>query len=254
MRRFGGSNGSTWRRSIVSRAFFAGALLALLSLAPSAFAQTPYGIAESDVDPLTRNRFWQGQVGVRSTFITDPGFDPFATDNALTTFSLGVSRTIFQQDAFSLAPGLFWDYGGRSATARRDPTSLATHRLGVALEGRYHFAPWAYGLVRVTPGTIHHTAKLEDPLAAAPLVARAWTFAIDASAGAAFLIGPHRSTSEPLFRWWLAAEGGYGYAGAASLLMRPDLASDDPRRTGDLDLGRVALSGGFVRIYGSMTF
>jgi hypothetical protein len=250
---FRSSPGAVLQQRLVSAALFAGALLGLLSFAPSALAQSPYAIGESEVDPLVRNRFWQGQIGMRSTFVTDPGFDPFATNDALTTFSLGVSRTILQQDAFSLAPGLFWDYGGRSATARRDETSLITHRLGLALEGRYHFAPWVYGLVRVTPGTIHHSAELKDPLASAPYVARAWTFAIDASAGAAFLIGPHRPSASPV-RWWLAAEGGYGYAGTASLVMHPDLASDDPRRTGNLDLGRLALSGGFFRIYGSMTF
>jgi hypothetical protein len=36
--------------------------------------------------------------------------------------------------------------------------------------------------------------------------------------------------------------------------MRPDLDSEDARRTGDLNLGRLALSGGFFRLYGSVTF
>jgi hypothetical protein len=252
--RFRTSDGSISRQSLLSTAFFCAVLLGFLSVAPPALAQLPYATGESEVDPQTRNRFWQGQVGMRSTFVTDPGFDAFALDNALTSFSVGVSRTILSQDTFSLAPGLFWDYGGRSASARGDATSLVTHRLGLGLEGRYHFAPWAYGLVRVTPGMIHQRAVLEDPLAAAPYVASAWTFAVDASAGAAFLIGPHRSTSVSPLRWWLAAEGGYGYAGTASLAMHPDVGSDDPRRTGSLDLGRLALGGGFFRIYGSMTF
>jgi hypothetical protein len=252
--RFGSSHGSMSRQTLRLAALFGGALLGLLSFAPTARAQEPYGAGESEAVQPIRNRFWQGQVGLRSTFVTDPGFDPFATDNLLTTFSLGVSRTVFQQDAFSLAPGLFWDYGGRSATARGQATSLATHRLGLALEGRYHFTPWAYALVRVTPAALHQSAELKDPLAAAPFVSRAWTFALDASAGAAFLIGPHTSTSAAPVRWWLATEGGYGYAGTTSLLMRPDLDSDDPRRTGNLDLGRVALGGPFFRIYGSMTF
>jgi hypothetical protein len=202
----------------------------------------------------SRESFWQGQVGVRSTFVTDRAFDPFATDNALTSFSLAVSRTVFNYDAFSLAPGFFWDYGARSATARGEQSSLTSHRLGLALEGRYHFAPWAYALARLTPSAIQQSTQVNDQLAAAPFVARAWTFGIDASAGAAFLLGPHSATSASPVRWWLAAEGGYGYATSASLLMHPDLASDDPRRTGDLDLGRLALGGGFFRIYGSVTF
>lgn len=232
------------RRPLFSPAFFPGALFALLFVSLPAQAEPLYGSRES---------FWQGQVGMRSTFVTDPGFDPFASDNVLTSFSLGASRTIFDYDAFSLAPGVFWDYAARSATARGDATSLVSNRLALALEGRYHFAPWGYALVRLTPGTIHQSAELKDPLAAAPYVAQSWTFALDASAGAAFLLGPHAASASPV-RWWLGAEGGYGYADSASLLMHPDLASDDPRRTGNLDLGRLALSGGFFRIYGSITF
>jgi hypothetical protein len=224
--------------------FVLGAATVLASLAFASAAQA---------EPLYGNRetFWQGQVGMRSTFVTDPAFDPFASSNALNSISLGFSRTVFEQDAFSLAPGIFWDYGARSSTARGQATSLDAHRLGLALEGRYHIAPWVYGLVRVTPGAIHQSAQIEDPLAAAPYVANAWTFALDASAGAAFLLGPH--SSSPI-HWWLAAEGGYGYAGSASLMMHSDLPPGDPRRTGDLDLGQLALSGGFVRIYGSVTF
>ncbi|MET0591291.1 MAG: hypothetical protein ABW133_01240 [Polyangiaceae bacterium] len=200
-----------------------------------------------------RESFWQGQIGMRSTFVTDKGFDPFASDNALTTFSLGFTRTVFHREAFSFAPGVVWDYGARSAAARGQPTSLSAHRLGLALEGRYHFAPWAYGLLRVTPSAIQQTAKLEDGLVPAPYVASAWSFAVDASAGAAFLLGPHGSGPAPV-RWWLAGEGGYGFASSASLRMRPELADDDPRRIGDLDFGKVALGGAFIRAYGAITF
>jgi hypothetical protein len=233
---------ASWR-PLLSIALFAGTLLAELALATPVRAEPLYGSRES---------FWQGQVGMRSTFVTDPGFDPFASDNALTAVSLAVTRTVFEQDAFSLAPGIFWDYGGRSATARGQATSVEAHRIALALEGRYHFLPFAYALVRVTPGTIRQSAELHDPLAAAPFVARAWTFSLDASAGVAFLLGPHGASSP--VRWWLAAEGGYGYANAASLMMHADVAADDPRRTADLDLGRLALGGGFFRLYGSVTF
>jgi len=233
------------KRSLSSLPLLVGISLAVLSAAPPAQAEPLYGSRES---------FWQGQVGFRSTFVTDPGFDPFATDNVLTTFSLGFSRTLFDYDAFSFAPGFVWDYGTRSANARGQATNFAAHRLALALEGRYHFAPWVYGLVRVTPGTIHQRQELKDPLAAAPFVAKEWTFALDTSAGLAFLLGPHSPSSASPVRWWLAAEGGYGYANTASLMMRPDLGADDPRRTGDLDLGRLALSGAFVRIYGSVTY
>lgn len=228
----------------------AGLLGASFAGETEALAQSP-----QETPTLTRSQretFWQGQVGMRSTFVTDRGFDPFASDNALTSISLGFSRTIYHFDSFSFAPGVVWDYGSRSAAARGQPTSLSANRLGLALEGRYHFAPWAYGLVRITPAALHQRAELQDPLGLS-YRASAWNFAVDASAGAAFLLAPH-GDSPALLRWWAGAEGGYGYASNQSLRMRPELADDDPRKVGDLDLGKVALGGAFFRIYGAVTF
>jgi hypothetical protein len=150
------------------------------------------------------------------------------------------------------APGFIWDYGTRGDKARGATTSLTAHRLALPLEGRYHFAPFAYGLVRLTPGAVHQSTRVADLLAPAPLVASEWAFSFDASAGVAFLLGPHSEGSR--VRWWLAGEGGYGYANATSLVMRPDLTADDPRQTGTLDLGRLSLSGAFFRLYGSVTY
>jgi hypothetical protein len=202
----------------------------------------------------SREHFWQGELGVRSTFVTDPGFDPFSTDNALTQFSLGVARTVWDEDRVSFAPGVIWDYGWRSATARGQNTSLSSHRIALALEGRYHLFPFVYGLVRLTPGAVHQSVELDDSLSPAPFVAQSWAFSLDASAGAAFLLGPQEENSASPVRWWLAAEGGYSYTGSTSLLMHPDLAEGDPRRTGDLDLGTLAMRGAFFRIYGSVTY
>jgi hypothetical protein len=231
-----------------SRRFFAsmlGVSFAMVAAPGPASAEPRYGNRES---------FWQGQLGVRSTFVTDRAFDPFATDNALTAVSLGVTRTLFDRDEISFASGIIWDYGERNATARGQATNFVANRLAVPLEGRYHFLPWMYGLVRMTPGAVHQSARLHDPLSPTPFGAQAWTFNLDASGGLAVLLGPHAESSGSPVRWWLAGEGGYSYAGAASLLMRPDVQSDDPRRTGDLDWGRLALAGGFFRIYGSVTY
>ncbi len=210
--------------------------------------------AIAEAEPLFGNRqsFWQAQLGARSTLLKDPGFDPFASDDLLTQVSVGVARTVWTDGAVSFAPGVIWDYGQRDGTARGQSTSLSVHRLAVALEGRYHFLPWAYGLVRLTPGALHQSIELADAMA--PYVASHWAFAFDASAGAAFLLGPERDGSGPGPHWWVAAEGGYSYAGSTALRLHSDLAEGDPRRTGDLDLGTLALRGGFVRIYGSVTY
>jgi hypothetical protein len=225
--------------------FGSGALLAIAFFSTAAAAESRFGSRES---------FWQGELGVRSTFVTDPGFDPFSTDNALTQFSLGLARTVWAEDRVSFAPGVIWDYGWRAGTARGQDTSISSHRLALALEGRYHLFPFVYGLVRLTPGAAHQSVEVDDSLSPAPFVAKGWVFALDASAGAAFLLGPQREDSASPVRWWLAAEGGYSYAASTSLVMHPDLAPDDPRRTGDLDLGTLAMRGGFFRIYGSVTY
>jgi hypothetical protein len=201
-----------------------------------------------------RETFWQAELGWRSSYVTDAGYDPFSDNNYLPQLSLGLARTIWDDDRLSFAPGVIWDYGWRGSTARGQNTSLATHRIALALEGRYHFLPWMYGLVRVTPGALHQSVEIEDPLAPAPFVAQGWVFALDASAGAAFLLGPqHEETSSPV-RWWLAAEGGYGFAGSSPLVMHPDLSEGAPRRAGDLDLGTLAMRGPFFRVYGSVTY
>jgi hypothetical protein len=229
----------------VDRRLRLGACACVLFASTSARAESLFGNRES---------FWQGELGLRTQFVKDAGYDPFATNDAYSQFSLGVTRTIWSEDRLSFAPGLIWDYGGRSASARGLNASLSTHRLAASLEGRYHLFPWAYGLVRLTPGALHQAAEVEDSVAPASFVATKWVFAFDASAGAVFLIGPHAEETQSPVRWWAGAEGGYAYAGRASLTMHPDLPENDPRRTGDLNLGTLAMSGGFFRVYGCVTY
>jgi hypothetical protein len=124
----------------------------------------------------------------------------------------------------------------------------------LALEGRYHVTPWLYGLARFTPGVLRQSVELDDPISPAPFVAHNWVPALDASAGAAFLIAPHGEQATVPVGFWIAAEGGYSYARSSTLVMTPDLPEGDPRRTGDLDMGTLALRGAFVRIYGSVTY
>jgi hypothetical protein len=201
-----------------------------------------------------KESFWQAEAGVRTTFVTSPGYDPVSTDNALTQFSLGATRTLWNEDRLSFAPGIVWDYGSTGATARGAKTSLETHRLALALEGRYHLLPWMYGLVRVSPGAVHQSVELDDPNYVGSYVAKHWAFAFDSAAGFAFLLGPHAEDTRSPVKWWVAAEGGYSYAASGSLMMGPDLPPDDPRRVGSLDLGSLALRGGFFRVYAAVTY
>jgi hypothetical protein len=228
----------------------------VLLLAIGASAQVALSASAASAEPTfgDRETFWQAEAGVRSMYITNPGYDPVSTDNSLVQFSLGASRTLWDEGQLSFAPGIVWDYGESSATARGQTTGLEAHRLALTLEGRYHFLPWMYGLIRVAPGALHQRIEVEDPMAVAPYVARKWAFAFDAAAGVAFLLGPQAELARSPVRWWLAAEGGYSYAGSGSLKMSPDVEADDPRRTGTMDLGALALRGGFFRVYAAVTY
>ncbi len=228
----------------------------VLLLAVGAFAQVALLASSVSAEPTfgDRETFWQAEAGLRSMYITNPGYDPVSTDNSLLQFSLGASRTLWDQGQLSFAPGIVWDYGESSATARGQNTNLQAHRLALTLEGRYHFLPWMYGLVRVAPGAVHQRVQLDDASAIAPYVARKWSFAFDSAAGVAFLLAPQAEIAASPVRWWLAAEGGYGYAGSGSLVMSQDLGADDPHRTGPVDLGSLALRGGFFRLYAAVTY
>jgi hypothetical protein len=225
-------------------------------VAALAFAQAALFATSVSAEPAFGNResFWQAEAGVRSMYITSPGFDPVSTDNSFVQFSLGASRTIWDQDQFSFAPGILWDYGQSSAQARGEPTNLEAHRLALSLEGRYHLLPWMYGLVRVAPGALHQRVELDDALAIAPYVAQKWAFSFDSAAGLAFLLAPQAEVAASPVRWWVAAEGGYAYAQSGSLAMVPNAPPDDPRRTGGVDLGSLAVRGGFFRVYAAVTY
>jgi hypothetical protein len=225
-------------------------------LAVIAFVEAALVASSAHAEPAfgDRESFWQAEAGLRSMYITNAGYDPVSTDNSFVQFSLGASRTIWDQDRFSFAPGILWDYGQSSAQARGEPTSLEAHRLALSLEGRYHFLPWMYGLVRVAPGALHQRVELDDPLALAPYVARKWGFSFDSAAGLAFLLAPQAEVVSSPVRFWIAAEGGYAYAQSGSLAMAPDIDAADPRHTGGVDLGSLAVRGGFFRVYAAVTY
>ena len=119
------------------------------------------------------------------------------------------------------------------------------HRFTVPLDVRFAFAPWLYAFTRTAAGAAMLAPRVSDPTAPAPLVSTSWVPVLDLSGGAAYRIGG--GGGEGKLGVWLVAEGGYGWAGRADLLLSPDLASDDPRRTGPVDMGALTLRGAFLR-------
>jgi hypothetical protein len=192
-------------------------------------------------------------VGLRESFITHSGFDPFSTNNVLPQVSFQAGRVVYASGPFSLATLLAFDWGSTKATARGADTELDVSRLTAMLEGRYHFWRRFYAFGRIAPGALHSAATLKDPVASVDRESNQWAFASDFSLGAAVeFAGEDRGESlRP--RGWLGLDGGYGYAQATKLV----LASNDtsaPARLAPLDLGELAVRGGFFRVNGTITF
>lgn len=211
--------------------------------------------AETTDEPRSDARIamWRLEMGYRGSFVPSAGFDPFSTNDFLPQFSISASRTLLSRGAFSFAPGLAWDYGASSATARGDATSLAMHRLTVPLEGRVHFVPWGYAFLRAAPGVVALAAEVDDSSSAANLIKNRWLFATDVSAGFAWLVWPQRGAGH-VPRLWLQADGGYGWVASERLDLSPALASGDARAVSGVDLGGVAMSGAFFRAAAAVSF
>jgi hypothetical protein len=186
-------------------------------------------------------------AGVRTTWIPNAGFDPFADNNHLTQFSLNGMRTVLNNHPTQLALGLTWEYGERQSTARGARSSLDVHRLGGVVEGRYLFGSDVYLMLKLVPQAIHTKATLSDPSAPADLIDGQWRFGLDATAGAAW--APLRTMNAKALRnVWLSGEFGYGWSTSNRLLLKPDLDDSDPRSKVTLELGSLALRGPMMRI------
>jgi hypothetical protein len=226
-------------------------------VAPGARAQEPPAASESvaprgNIDRL--EVMWRIELGYRGAFVTDPGYDPFSTQNYFPQASMAASRTVYTRGRFSFAPGFAWDYGRTSATARGDTASLEVHRLVIPLEGRIHFGPWGYVFLRAAPGVALENAEVNDPTAPVPLSKSRWLFATDVSAGYAYPIWPRTDRFELGPRVWLQADGGYGWIVGQRLNLSPDLPSGDQRLASGVDLGSLTMRGPFFRVAAAISF
>lgn len=224
-------------------------LLSVSAIAPLASAQEPMPPpAPSDAGAL---RF---ELGTRQAFIANPGLDAFARHNEFGQLSLALSRVVLARGRLAFAPGVAWDYGETDADVRGSPSALVVHRLSVPLEGRYSILPRLYAYARVAPGAAAVHGEVHDTSSPGTLVRSAWLPSLDASAGASYRVLTIAEVHDRPLDVWLAAEGGYGGTRSTDLTMTPDLADGDPRRTGAVDLGSLALRGAFVRAAIALTF
>lgn len=198
---------------------------------------------------------WRVELGYRGSYIRSSEYNgPFSTNGFLPEVSIAASRTLIARGRFSFASGVAYDEGSSDATARGDPTSLSVQRVTVTLEGRLGFGPWGYAYLRAAPGAALQKAEITDPSSPDPLTKNDWLFATDLSAGYAWLVWPRweRSTVEP--RLWLQAEGGYGWVAEQQLALAPALPPGSTDRVTGIDLGSLAMQGGYFRIAAAVSF
>jgi hypothetical protein len=194
------------------------------------------------------------QLGVRTSFISDPGFDLFSEDDAFVQVGLSGGRVLVAEGPLSVAALVGWDYGTAESTARGVSTNLEQHRLWLGAEARYHVLRRLYAFARVAPALLSTQATLRDPIALAEREAGGWSFGVDASAGAAFEVFGKTKGDSSNPRGWVTADGGYGWTESDGLSFSTSEDDSAPTRTASLELGDLALRGGFFRVGIAVTF
>ncbi|MBL0193516.1 MAG: hypothetical protein IPQ09_04685 [Myxococcales bacterium] len=195
-------------------------------------------------------------MGPRIAFIRTAGFDAYSRNDVLAQWSLEGTLTLLEGKKTSLAVGLGYDVGGRSATSRGLTTSVMLHRMSVPIEGRAHLAPWVYLFARVAPGAGIGLARAQDSSAPSDLKGTVGFASGDLSGGASFLFGPHGNPERRSVRIWGTPELGYGVTSRPRVNVAPTgrdaeevLGQDMPA-----NLGALALSGFFFRLSLAATF
>jgi hypothetical protein len=238
-RRSSGSGGSRGAPSLTSAA----------DEGPNADTPARDTHASRGPSPSARDESLQLSIGVRTTFVRNAGYDVFSTNDALSQFSLGAIFPVLHRGRVALALGGVWDYGGSTASARGAEARLRMHRLSAPIEGRLFATDWLFGFARLAPGVAVQTVTVNDSSAPGRLLAERPLFVTDASVGVATVL----SGRGPL-RVGLSGDIGYALVPSMALRLRPDLADDDPRATGSVDLGSIATGGAFFRIAALASF
>lgn len=206
--------------------------------------------------PLTKHQQYDlgFEVGVRNVVVTDPSYDPYSTDDVLTSFALSATWTPIHFDVLTLGLVGEWSPGGSTGSARGDETSLVVHRGAVGAQARVALGSRVYLHAKVAPSILAISGDIQDPALEAPLEADSVTWGLDATGGAAVLIGRAGDPDAPAFRLWIVGEVGYAFTGAADMTHAPEPDDDDPRLYGGVALAALDTSGVVNRLSVAMTF
>lgn len=204
--------------------------------------------------PSKPNVYFRFGLGSRIGYVPSSGLDPFSKTDTLGQISLEVSRTLVARGNGSLAIGLDWDVGNREATARGVTSSIVVHRFLVPIEGRYHVFPWLYGFAKVAPGASALAMSVKDTNNPTELTDLRPGFALDASAGASFLLIGHGAADRKHARLWASPELGYGWTTSSRPKLTTDTREDVLGREEGASLGPIAIRGFFFRIGVGLTY
>jgi hypothetical protein len=239
---------------------------ALPEVSPNAVVTTPRlaprPAPEPDLNQIddgqrgTHQEHWLFGVGLRETFVTGKGYDPFSTDNVLPQVSLDLGRAFYANGPLSIAGLVAWDYGSTKATARQADTSLVVHRITAGAEGRYHLIRRLYVFGRIAPGALHSSATLRDQVAGIERESQAWVFTGDLLVGAAFEFAGDARGASTRPRAWVGADGGYSWSASSKVDFKDTTGSGSqaPARLEPLRFDDLALRGGFFRLTATLTY
>ncbi len=185
------------------------------------------------------------QLALRMNYLDEDGYQPFSSGSSLSQGSLTLlARYRFDpKKPFEIAAGIAYDGGGSTAKARGFDTELDAHRLTVVVEPRYFLFSRLYGFARVGAGPAITSLQLNDNGPSGNLGQTQVTFAVDAGAGIGFYFAELSRDAHV----GVVADGGYGFAGSKKVRLEGE-NGEAIGSGGTLDLGALAMRGGYWRI------
>ena len=194
------------------------------------------------------------EAGMRTTVVLDEGYDPYSANDLLPHFAAAATWVPLRMAPFSVGLVGEYDLGRSSGMARGDATSLVIHRASVGLQARLALGRRVYAFAKAAPSVMYLRGGITDAAIDRPLTADAWTWGVDATGGAAVLIGRAGDPDWPALRVWIVGEIGYAFAGKSEMVFSPEEQDDDPRMFGSVRLPGFRPAGVVNRLALALTF